>query len=279
MECEVVCGISSIRLQTNENEATGWQAPLPGGGRAKGQDLSSEVGSVACAHVYHGACLSRSSGKQPHRYPNLKDTNSFGMCPSGPTLACLDQRADSWRDEIWSYRQEDRASQVALLVKNPACQFRRHTINGFDPWIGKVPWRRAWQPTPVFLPANSYRQRSLAGYSPWDQSQTGLSTHTHHAPGAGDSTNHLAFHPPHLSDLSSNNSSSRPNSQTGLRTHTNKGTVLSLGGFRFPDILMPCCSLHVFLPCFSSAWNGSPRPSLASPESLPMGECSEMPSP
>ena len=35
-----------------------------------------------------------------------------------------------------------------------------------DPWIGKIPWRRAWQPAPVFLPGESHGQRSLAGYSP-----------------------------------------------------------------------------------------------------------------
>ena len=39
-------------------------------------------------------------------------------------------------------------------------------ISGCDPWVGKIPWRRKWQPTPVFLPVKSYRQRSLAGYSP-----------------------------------------------------------------------------------------------------------------
>ena len=38
---------------------------------------------------------------------------------------------------------------------------------GFDPWVGKVPWRRQWQPTPVFLPGESHGQRSLADYSPW----------------------------------------------------------------------------------------------------------------
>ena len=35
-----------------------------------------------------------------------------------------------------------------------------------NPWIGKIPWRRKWQPTPVFLPGESYGQRSLVGYSP-----------------------------------------------------------------------------------------------------------------
>ena len=37
----------------------------------------------------------------------------------------------------------------------------------FDPWVGKISWRRAWQPTPVSLPGESHGQRSLAGCSPW----------------------------------------------------------------------------------------------------------------
>ena len=37
----------------------------------------------------------------------------------------------------------------------------------FDPWVRKIPWRREWQPTPVFLPREFHGQRSLAGYSPW----------------------------------------------------------------------------------------------------------------
>ena len=48
--------------------------------------------------------------------------------------------------------------------KESACQCRRH---GFDPWAGKILWRRAWQPTPVFLPEKSHGQRSLVGYRPW----------------------------------------------------------------------------------------------------------------
>ena len=38
---------------------------------------------------------------------------------------------------------------------------------GFHPWVGKIPWRRAWQPTPVFLPGEPHGQGSLAGYSLW----------------------------------------------------------------------------------------------------------------
>ena len=50
--------------------------------------------------------------------------------------------------------------------KESACPCRRHKRRGFRPWVGKIPWRRAWQPTPVFLPAESHGQRSLAGYHP-----------------------------------------------------------------------------------------------------------------
>ena len=39
----------------------------------------------------------------------------------------------------------------------------------FNPWVGKTPWRRKWQPTPVFLPGESHGQRSLVGYSPWSR--------------------------------------------------------------------------------------------------------------
>ena len=50
------------------------------------------------------------------------------------------------------------ASQLALVVKNPPCQFRRRK---FNPWVGKIPWRRAWRLTPVFWPGESHGQRSL----------------------------------------------------------------------------------------------------------------------
>ena len=57
--------------------------------------------------------------------------------------------------------QDSWAPLVAQTVKNPpACNA------GFDPWVGKIPWRRKWQPTPVFLPGESHGRRSLMGYSP-----------------------------------------------------------------------------------------------------------------
>ena len=52
---------------------------------------------------------------------------------------------------------------------------------GFNPWVGEIPWRKKWQPTPVFLPGKSHGWRSLAGYSPkgHHKSDATESTHTH----------------------------------------------------------------------------------------------------
>ena len=49
--------------------------------------------------------------------------------------------------------------------KEPTCQCRICKTNRFDPWVGKIPWRKACQPTPVFLPEKSHVQRSLVGYN------------------------------------------------------------------------------------------------------------------
>ena len=58
-------------------------------------------------------------------------------------------------------------SLVGQTVKN-LLQYRRPR---FHPWVGKILWRREWQPTPIFLLGESYGQRSLVGYSPWDHKQ------------------------------------------------------------------------------------------------------------
>ena len=54
---------------------------------------------------------------------------------------------------------------MALVVKNPSASVGDMN-HSFDPLDGKIFWRRAWQPTPVFLPGQSHGQRSLAGYNP-----------------------------------------------------------------------------------------------------------------
>ena len=51
--------------------------------------------------------------------------------------------------------------------KEPACQCKRCKRRRFDPWVGKIPWRRVWQTTPVFLPGELHGQRRMAGCSLW----------------------------------------------------------------------------------------------------------------
>ena len=56
--------------------------------------------------------------------------------------------------------------------KEPTCQCRRCKRLGFNPGVGKIVWRRAWQLTLVFLPGESHGQRSLVGYSPWGHTES-----------------------------------------------------------------------------------------------------------
>ena len=69
-----------------------------------------------------------------------------------------------------------RVSWVLLVIKNP---LPMQEMQGFNLWFGKIPWRRKWQPTPVFLPEKFHGQRSLVGYSPWSCNESYTSTHTH----------------------------------------------------------------------------------------------------
>ena len=59
--------------------------------------------------------------------------------------------------------EEGWASQVAQMVKNPPAMQETWVCS----WVGKMLWRRAWQPTPVLLPAEPHGQRRLVGYSRW----------------------------------------------------------------------------------------------------------------
>ena len=69
-------------------------------------------------------------------------------------------------DTTWQPNQS--ASLVTQLVGNlPACRSPR-----FIPWARRIPWRREWQPTPVFLPGEFHTQRSLVGYSPWGHKES-----------------------------------------------------------------------------------------------------------
>ena len=99
-----------------------------------------------------------------------------------------DQMPWSSFSECWALR----LSQIFFILKGfpggsvtkeSACQCRRC---GFNPWVGKIPWRRKWQSTPVFLSGKFHGQRSLAGYSPWGCKESVVKNLLANAGDAGD---------------------------------------------------------------------------------------------
>ena len=64
------------------------------------------------------------------------------------------------------------------VVKESYCQGRSCRRHQFDPWVQKIPWRRKWQPTPVFLPGEPHGQKGLVGYSPWCCKESDRTEHT-----------------------------------------------------------------------------------------------------
>ena len=93
--------------------------------------------------------------------------------PSLPTTSTLPAKLEG--TSICAYTSGDASG------KEPVCPCRRLRRSEFYPWVGKIPWRRAWQPTPVFLPEESCGQRNLVGYSPWGREES-------------DTTERLPFH-------------------------------------------------------------------------------------
>ena len=77
-----------------------------------------------------------------------------------------------------------------LSSQESAYQCRRHR---FDPWVGKIPWRREWLPTPGFLPGEFHEQRSLAGHSPWGCRRVGPDLETKQQQPTGQAHNYNSF--------------------------------------------------------------------------------------
>ena len=71
--------------------------------------------------------------------------------------------------QIWDWSTSSRGFPNGTRGEESTCQCKRHTRHRFDPWIGKIPWRKKWQPSPVFLPGEPHGHRSLASYSLWSQ--------------------------------------------------------------------------------------------------------------
>ena len=79
----------------------------------------------------------------------------------------------NWTELNWGLPRQNRGREFA-------CQCRWRKRREFNPWVRKIPWRRKWQPTPVFLPGESHGQRCLEGYCPWGcRVRHYWETHTH----------------------------------------------------------------------------------------------------
>ena len=78
-------------------------------------------------------------------------------------IKCLNTR-------LYKYKNESSLHSPSLSTQWRIClQCRRPRFNR---WVGKIPWRKKWQPTPVLVPGEFHGQRSLAGYGPWDRRES-----------------------------------------------------------------------------------------------------------
>ena len=130
-----------------------------------------------------------------HELEKVMATHSLCSCLENPRdgeawWAAVYGVAQSWT----RLKQLSSSSSSSLVLgfpggasgKEPACQCRRHKRCGFDPWVGKIPWRRAWQPTPVFLSGESPRIEEPGGllsarlFCPWNSlgKNTGVGRHS-----------------------------------------------------------------------------------------------------
>ena len=111
-------------------------------------------------------------GKTPWRRGRLttpvRPGEFHGLCTHGVT------KSQTWLSDFHFFNSSDilklnnewMGFPGGTSGKEPVCKCRKSKRLGFDPWVQKIPWRSAWQPTSVFLPGESYGQRSLVGYSP-----------------------------------------------------------------------------------------------------------------
>ena len=99
-------------------------------------------------------------------------TTEKGKQISSAPLSPCSMWEEPWKPELLFIKRQAPGFPGGTSGKEPACQCRRQKRPGFDPWVGKFPWRKAQQPIPVFLPGEPHGQRNLAGYSPWSRRES-----------------------------------------------------------------------------------------------------------
>ena len=118
----------------------------------------------------------------PLQYSCLENPRDRGACraaicgvtQSQTQLKQLSSSSSSWCVQLvfiffLNLILYERGSPGGTSGKEPTCQCRRH---GFDPWVGKILWRKAWQPTPVFLPGESQGWGNLVGCHLWGHTES-----------------------------------------------------------------------------------------------------------
>ena len=121
----------------------------------------SDPGSQATNTAVQGPQL-HSQTATLHLTPKISSPHLRGHLTSASAVFCLLCLLFLNILILWSNVQ--RGFPSGSVVKNLPANAGEEQ---FDPRVGKIPWRRRWQPTPVFLPGKVHGQRSLAGYSPW----------------------------------------------------------------------------------------------------------------
>ena len=114
------------------------------------------LGFSACLRLHSSAKL-HAVITQPllSQYCVQKMSHLLSLCWDGASSL-------AWKKEALGFPGGSDGKESACNAGDP----------GFDPWVGKISWRRAWKPTPVFLPGKSQARRSLVGYSPWGRKES-----------------------------------------------------------------------------------------------------------
>ena len=124
----------------------------------------------------------------------------------------------------------------------------------FNPWVGKMPWRRKWQPIPVFLPGEFHRQRSLVDYSPWGRvakSWTRLKQLGTHALSLGHQKTRIP------NDFPSQSHSAWFSSPLRPWGHCSKGCAFASGNFNKRISVNPCFQCFSLRKGKTSAWSST----------------------
>ena len=150
--------------------------------------------SITSSKKWHAISRGQSVAKNPPAMQEMQKANVWSLGQEDPleegmtTHSSIPARRIPWTEELgglrsigsrkvghdWSNRAWTQSKtwhpisrhQCGTSGKEPAYQCRRWKTPGFNPWVKKIPWRTARQPTPVFLPGKSHRQRSLVCCSP-----------------------------------------------------------------------------------------------------------------